>query len=42
VVVACVTKGVRQSNLLEGDELLVRDHFVEWVWAAFELVPSKP
>jgi hypothetical protein len=42
VVVACVFEGDRQSNLPEGDGLLARDHFIEWVWVIFELVPISP
>jgi hypothetical protein len=41
-VVACVTEGLRQSILPEGDELLARDHSIEWVWALFELELSQP
>jgi hypothetical protein len=36
-VVACVSECDRQSNLPEGDELLARDHFVEWAWAVLDL-----
>jgi hypothetical protein len=42
VVVACVSEGDRQSNLPEGDGLLVRDHCIEWMWATFELVLGNP
>jgi hypothetical protein len=40
-VVACVSEGDRQSNLPEEDELLAREHYVEWVQAIFELVPGQ-
>jgi hypothetical protein len=42
MVIACVFEGDRQGNLLEGDTLFARDHFVEWIWADLELIPGKP
>jgi hypothetical protein len=41
-VIACVLEGDRQGNSPEGDELLARDHSVEWMWVALELIPGKP
>jgi hypothetical protein len=41
-VVARFSEGDRQGDLPKGDMLLTRDHFVEWVWPALELVPSEP
>jgi hypothetical protein len=37
-IVAHVSESDRQTDLPEGDGLLVRDHFIEWVWAGFEKV----
>jgi hypothetical protein len=41
-VVAHVSECDRQSDPSEGDRLLARDHSVEWMWAALELVLGKP
>jgi hypothetical protein len=41
-VVARVSEGDRQNVPLEGDRLLAWDHSIEWMWAALELVMSKP
>jgi hypothetical protein len=42
VVVTRISEGDWQSDPPEGGGLLARDHSVEWVWAAIELVTSKP
>jgi hypothetical protein len=42
VVIPCVSEGNKPSNPPKGDVLFARDHFVEWMWAALELVPGKP
>jgi hypothetical protein len=41
-VVACVSESDRQGDPPQGDGLLARDHYVEWVWAALELILGKP
>jgi hypothetical protein len=41
-IIARDSEGDRKSNLPKGDELLARDHSVERVWAALELVPGEP
>jgi hypothetical protein len=40
-VVACVSEGDWHSDPPEGDNPLARDHSVEWMWAALELVTGK-
>jgi hypothetical protein len=42
VVVAHVSESDWQGDPLEWDRLFARDHSVEWVWAALELVTGKP
>jgi hypothetical protein len=42
VKIAHVSEGDRQSDLPEGNGLLSRDHFIEQVWAALELVEVSP
>jgi hypothetical protein len=42
VVVAHISRGDWQCDLPEGDGLLAQDHFVEWMWAIFELIPGEP
>jgi hypothetical protein len=41
-VVACVSEGDRQGDPPEWNKLLARDHSVESMWAALELVLGKP
>jgi hypothetical protein len=36
-----VPDGDRQGDLPKGNGLLARDHSIEWVWAALELVPGE-
>jgi hypothetical protein len=40
-VVARISEGDRQGDLPEGAGLLARDHFIEWVWDALELIPGE-
>jgi hypothetical protein len=37
-VVGCIPKGDRQGDPSKGDRVLARDHSIEWVCAAQELV----
>jgi hypothetical protein len=41
-IVACIVEGDQQGDPSEGDELLVRNHSVKWVWDALELVMGEP
>jgi hypothetical protein len=41
-IVCRVSKGDWQSDPPEGDGLLDRDHSIEWMWAALELIPGQP
>jgi hypothetical protein len=42
VVIVHVSNGDQQSDPPEGDGMLARDHSKEWMWAALELVTSRP
>jgi hypothetical protein len=41
-VVARVSEGDWQSDSPKGGGLLARDHPIEWMWAALELIPVEP
>jgi hypothetical protein len=41
-VVAHVSEGDGQGDLLKRDGLFAQDHSVEWLWAALKLVTDKP